>query len=93
MHLDFLRTIQDDLCPNEIIIVSFKSQKVLFEQETLWSLYPRKKSKKDALRHYIGARKKGAEYNDVLNGLYAYFQADRVHQQCLLTTYSYRTSK
>ena len=39
MHLDFLRTIQDDLCPNEIIIVSFKSQKVLFEQETLWSLY------------------------------------------------------
>ena len=39
LHLDFLRTIQDDLCPNEIIIVSFKSEKVLFEQETLWSLY------------------------------------------------------
>ena len=32
MHLDFHRRIQDDLYPNEIIIVSFKFQRALFEQ-------------------------------------------------------------
>lgn len=42
------------------------------EFETLWKLYPKKNSKKDALRHYMVARKNGADYNDVLNGLYAY---------------------
>lgn len=72
----------------EIEIVNDKSLKpkqLESEFETLWSLYPRKKSKKDALRHYIGARKKGAEYNDVLNGLYAYL--DYIKNQKIETQY------
>lgn len=51
---------------------SLKPKQLESEFETLWKLYPRKNSKKDALRHYMVARKNGAEYNDVLNGLYAY---------------------
>jgi len=49
------------------------------EFEILWKLYPKKNSKKDALRHYIVARKNGVEYNDVLNGLYAYL--DHIRNQ------------
>ena len=45
-----------------------------FEEEfdTLWKLYPRKSGKKDALRHYISARKKGVTYEAVLEGVNAY---------------------
>lgn len=42
------------------------------EFEELWKLYPNKKSKKDALKHYKSSRKNGAKYEDVLNGIYAY---------------------
>jgi hypothetical protein len=51
---------------------SLKPKQLESEFETLWKLYPRKNSKKDALRHYMVARKNGANYDDVLNGLYAY---------------------
>jgi predicted phage replisome organizer len=60
---------------SEIEIINDKSlttKQLNNEFEYLWKLYPRKNSKKDALRHYIVARKKGANYDDVLNGLYAY---------------------
>ena len=51
---------------------SLKPKQLESEFETIWKLYPRKKSKKNALRHYIVARKSGTQYDDVLNGLYAY---------------------
>lgn len=50
------------------------------EFETLWKLYPRKNSKKDALRHYKTSRNKGTEYNDVLNGLYAFLDYIKVNK-------------
>jgi len=55
------------------------------EFETLWKLYPKKNSKKDALRHYMVARKNGTEYNDVLNGLYAYL--DHIRSQKIESRY------
>lgn len=64
---------------------SLKPKQLESEFETLWKLYPRKNSKKDALRHYIVARQKGAEYNDVLNGLYAYL--DYIKNQKIETRY------
>ena len=56
---------------NEIIIDpnSTKKKEVTInyelEFETLWSMYPNKKSKKDALRYYIRGRKKGTTYEEV----------------------------
>ena len=51
---------------------SLKPKQLESEFETIWKLYPRKNSKKDALRHYMVARKNGTEYQDVLDGLYRY---------------------
>lgn len=48
------------------------------EFETLWSMYPNKKSKKDALRYYIRARKKGTTYEEVEQGLKAYLNYIKV---------------
>lgn len=44
------------------------------EFETLWELYPRKVSKKDALKYYIRARKKGVDYETIKNGIDNYNQ-------------------
>ncbi len=65
---------KNDLTPKEIEA----------EFETLWKLYPRKNSKRDALRHYTASRNRGAKYNDVLNGLYAfldYIEANKIETQ------------
>ena len=64
---------------------SLKPKQLELEFETLWKLYPRKNSKKDALRHYMVARKNGANYDDVLNGLYAYL--DYIKDQKIETQY------
>lgn len=69
---------------NEIIIDpnSTKKKEVTInyelEFETLWSMYPNKKSKKDALRYYIRARKKGTTYEEVEQGLKAYLNYIKV---------------
>jgi hypothetical protein len=42
------------------------------EFDDLWSRYPRKQGKKDALRHYTTARKCGISYETISNGLDAY---------------------
>lgn len=42
------------------------------EFEALWKQYPRKRGKKDALRHYIAARKKKVDYQTISDGLDAY---------------------
>lgn len=55
------------------------------EFEYLWKLYPRKNGKKDALRHYIVARRKGTEYKNVLEGVYAYL--DYIKSQKIETQY------
>lgn len=42
------------------------------EFEGLWKKYPRKQGKKDALRHYIAARKKNVSLQTISDGLDAY---------------------
>lgn len=42
------------------------------EFEQLWSLYPRKQGKQDALKDYEKARKDGVAYEEVENGIKAY---------------------
>lgn len=44
------------------------------EFETLWSLYPNKKGKKNALKYYIRARKAGTDYETVEAGIKAYIE-------------------
>lgn len=44
------------------------------EFEQIWLHYPRKQGKKDALKHYIKARKKGTTKEQVLEGLENYNQ-------------------
>ena len=44
------------------------------EFENLWSLYPNKKGKTNALKDYISARKSGVKFEDVLSGLYKYIE-------------------
>jgi len=42
------------------------------EFDGLWERYPNKKGKRDALRHYVAARKKGVSLKTVSDGLDAY---------------------
>lgn len=42
------------------------------EFENLWSLYPRKQGKENALKSYIKARKDGTTYEEVEQGILAY---------------------
>lgn len=42
------------------------------EFDQLWALYPRKQGKRDALKHYIKARKRGTPAEDVYNGIMSY---------------------
>lgn len=49
-------------------------KKVEEEFETLWELYPRKVSKKEALKCYIRARKNGVDYDTVKRGIENYNQ-------------------
>lgn len=44
------------------------------EFENLWSIYPNKKGKTNALKDYITARKSGVKFEDVLSGLYKYIE-------------------
>ena len=48
------------------------NNKYICEFEELWNIYPKKVGKKDALRHYIRARKSGVSYETILNGLNNY---------------------
>lgn len=49
---------------NSIKILSYEE-----EFERLWNKYPKKQGKKDALRHYISARKKGTTFEEVEKGI------------------------
>ena len=42
------------------------------EFDKLWDLYPKKSGKKDALRHYKAARKRGTTFDQVKAGIIAY---------------------
>ena len=42
------------------------------EFEELWQIYPNKKGKKDALKHYIKARKKGTDFLTIKQGIERY---------------------
>lgn len=52
---------------NNIYIHSFEK-----EFDLLWNLYPKKSGRKDALRHYIAARKQGVTVDEVREGILAY---------------------
>lgn len=60
--------IDPDLSNNDKIDLKM----VQAEFDDLWSRYPRKQGKKDALRHYTTARKCGVSYETISNGLDAY---------------------
>ena len=47
---------------------------ILTEFEKLWSLYPKKQGRKDALKHYQRARKSGTTYEEVEQGIQAYVE-------------------
>ena len=47
-------------------------QQILTEFGTLWLRYPRKQGKRDALRHYTAARKKGIDFQTISDGLDRY---------------------
>lgn len=65
---------------NNILICSqppkFGKTLSVYEQEfeELWKLYPKKTGKKDALKHYIAARKKNTSYEQILKGIENYKQ-------------------
>lgn len=44
------------------------------EFENLWSLYPNKKGKTNALKDYLKARKEGVTFDAVLSGIYNYLE-------------------
>lgn len=54
------------------------------EFEKLWSIYPRKQGKENALKHYIKARKDGTTYEEVEQGIISYIrylQAEQTESQ------------
>lgn len=55
---------------NDIYIVEF---------EKLWSKYPKKQGKKEALNHYKSARKKGTTYEEVEKGLDNYLHYIKIN--------------
>lgn len=50
------------------------------EFEKLWSIYPRKQGKENALKHYIKARKDGTTYEEVEQGIISYIRYLQVEQ-------------
>ena len=50
------------------------------EFTTLWEAYPRKQGKANALKAYEKARKKGVEFQTVLDGVYSYLTYIRVNK-------------
>ena len=53
---------------------NIKPSQIEKEFENLWELYPRKVSKKEALKYYIRARKNGVDYDIVKRGIENYNQ-------------------
>lgn len=48
---------------------ALKDKDIADEFDILWNHYPRKEGRKDALKHYKAARRQGADFNDVYNGV------------------------
>jgi hypothetical protein len=59
---------------NSIIIYEQNNSNIEQEFEQLWSKYPNKKGKKDALKHYKSARKKGIAFEKIDKGLNNYIE-------------------
>ena len=66
------REIEVDKENNNICANFIDKQQIEGEFERLWNRYPRKIGKKDALRHYSSARKKGVSYSIVSEGIDRY---------------------
>ena len=65
---------------NELITNSLNTKESLnIEFENLWSLYPRKQGKASAFRHYQKARKSGAVYEEIEQGILAYTEYIRAN--------------
>lgn len=54
---------------NDTNLENKKEENYEEEFEQLWKLYPKKEGKKDALKHYIVARRNGTTYEQVENGI------------------------
>jgi len=74
-------SIEENSIEENSILICSQPPKVgktlsVYEQEfeELWKLYPKKTGKKDALKHYTVARKKGTTYEEVLKGIENYNQ-------------------
>jgi len=68
-------SIEENSIDNNNIYTSTKNvdEEILNQEfEKLWVIYPKKQGKKDALKHFIKARKKGIDFETILNGLEKY---------------------
>lgn len=68
-------SIEENSIDNNNIYTSSKNDdEDLFkiEFEKLWTIYPKKQGKKDALKHFVKARKKGIDFDVILKGLENY---------------------
>lgn len=57
-----------------IINKSITKESLITEFEKLWKLYPKRQGKQNALKAYEKARKGGASYEEVENGIRAYIE-------------------
>lgn len=64
-----------DVSTNVDDIHTVSERELRDEFELIWAKYPRKVGKKDAFRHYKAARKKGAVFDEVYNGVMKYADA------------------
>lgn len=68
------RQLNKDISSKDILSKEELKTDYKEEFENLWSLYPNKKGKTNALKDYISARKSGVKFEDVLSGLYKYIE-------------------
>lgn len=78
------KEIQLELDTEEQLII-LKDDKISEKQmneefENIWKFYPNKRGKKKALASYKSSRKKGTEYQAVLDGLYRYLDYIKSHR-------------
>ena len=67
-------TINKNVKENNISINNTNINNNIYEQEfeRLWVIYPKKQGKKDALKHFIKARKQGIDFDIILKGVENY---------------------
>lgn len=69
-------TIDENVKENNISINNTSINNNIYNQEfeRLWTIYPKKQGKKDALKYFIRVRKNGVDFDDILKGLENYIE-------------------